>query len=129
MRTQCLHPLVKKVKTASGNQIVRPLKIFCYTSCIDYIQDLIQQPGILDILNHWRDRKIPSSVMADIYDGRIWQSFQDKDGNKFFENRYNLGLLINIDWFQPYKYVKYSVGAIYLAILNFPRRLRYCKET
>lgn len=43
-------------------------------------------------------------------------------------SRYSLGLLINVDWFQPYKHVQYSVGAIYLAILNFPRHLRYRRE-
>ena len=128
MRMPCSHPLLKKVKAASGNQILRPLKIFCYSSCIDYIQDLIQQPGIPDLLNHWRDRKIPSGVMADVYDGSVWKSFKDKDDKYFFEARYNLGLLLNIDWFQPYLHVKYSVGAIYLVTLNFPRHLRYRKE-
>lgn len=39
-----------------------------------------------------------------------------------------MGLLINVDWFQPYKHVQYSVGAIYIAILNFPRTLRYRRE-
>ena len=38
---------------------------------------------------------------------------------------YSLGLLINVDWFNLYKHVEYSVGAMYVAILNFPRHLRY----
>jgi len=66
--------------------------------------------------------------VADIYDGAVWKSFLDIDDNNFFEERYNLCLLINIDFFQPHKHVRYSVGAIYLAILNFPRHLQYCKE-
>ena len=48
--------------------------------------------------------------------------------NPFFSSQYRLGLLINIDWFQPYKHIQYSVGAIYIAILNFPRALRYRRE-
>ena len=36
--------------------------------------------------------------------------------------------LINVDWFQPYKHVQYSVGAVYLAVLNFPGRLRYRQQ-
>lgn len=33
-------------------------------------------------------------------------------------------LMINIDWFQPYTHVQYSVGAIYATILNLPRNIR-----
>ena len=33
-----------------------------------------------------------------------------------------------MDWFQPYKHIEYSVGAIYITILNFPRQLRYRQE-
>ena len=36
--------------------------------------------------------------------------------------------MINIDWFQPYKHVQYSVGAIYLIVLNLSCNLRYRKE-
>ena len=39
---------------------------------------------------------------------------------ELLSNRYTLGLLINVDWFQPYKHIEYSVGAIYITILNFP---------
>ena len=28
--------------------------------------------------------------------------------------------MINIDWFQPFKHIRYSVGIIYLSILNLP---------
>ena len=43
-------------------------------------------------------------------------------------DKYSLGLLLNVDWFNPYKHVEYSVGATYIAIMNFPRHLRYKKE-
>ena len=43
-------------------------------------------------------------------------------------NNYSLGLLINVDWFQPYKHITYSVGAIYLGLFIFPRDLRYKQE-
>lgn len=36
--------------------------------------------------------------------------------------------MINVDWFQPYKHINYSVGAIYIVILNLPRHLRYKRE-
>lgn len=83
---------------------------------------------MLELFNEWRNRKIPPRVMADVYDGSIWKSFLTVDGKEFLSDRYALGLLINVDWFEPYKHVKYSVGAIYIAILNFPRRLRFRRE-
>ena len=29
--------------------------------------------------------------------------------------------MLNIDWFNPYKHSPYTVGAIYLVVLNLPR--------
>ena len=46
-------------------------------------------------------------------------------GRPFFDLPYNLGLMLNVDWFQPYDHVQYSVGVIYLIILNLPRAERY----
>ena len=42
----------------------------------------------------------------------------------FLEDDSSLALMLNCDWFQPYKHVKYSVGAIYLTVLNLPSSLR-----
>lgn len=36
--------------------------------------------------------------------------------------------MINVDWFQPFKYSNYSIGAIYLIILNLPREERFKKK-
>ena len=67
-------------------------------------------------------------MLADIYDGKIWSEFLCYKNQPFLFQPYSLGLTINVDWFQPYKHVKYSVGAIYLIILNLPRHLRYKRE-
>lgn len=29
--------------------------------------------------------------------------------------------MLNLDFFQPYKHVQYSLGAIYMTVLNLPR--------
>ena len=34
---------------------------------------------------------------------------------------YTFGLTLNLDWFQPFKHSTYSIGAIYLTIMNLPR--------
>ena len=66
--------------------------------------------------------------MADIYDGVVWKSFLTVNGEDFLQSRYGIGLLLSVDWFQPYKHVQYSVGAIYLVVLNLPYSLRYLRE-
>ena len=35
---------------------------------------------------------------------------------------------MNVDWFQPFKHTSYSVGAIYVVILNLPRAERFKEE-
>ena len=99
-----------------------PLKVFCYQSIIDSVKGLVQQPRMMQLLNHWKTRNIPSGVMCDIYDGAVWRSLIND------QNVLTLAFLLNVDWFQPYKHVAYSVGAIYLTILNLPRQLRYRRE-
>ena len=128
MRVKCSSPLLKVVKTASGKHMSHPLKLFCYRSIIESIKNLVQKPGMLDTLNKWKERSMPDGIMSDIYDGSVWKSFLTLNGKDFLSRRYTFGLLINVDWFQPYSHVQYSVGAIYIAILNFPRRLRYRRE-
>lgn len=39
------------------------------------------------------------------------------------------GLMMNIDWFQPFKNRNdYSVGVIYFVLLNLPRNIRFRSE-
>ena len=129
MRSPCETPLLKLVKTSSHKYLYKPIKVFCYRSVIKSIQEYVQHEQYVVLFNHWKQRVgIPLSVMADIYDGTIWQSFQNFEGQDFLSNKYSFGLMLNVDWFNPFKHVEYSVGAMYLAILNFPRHLRYKKE-
>jgi len=66
--------------------------------------------------------------MTNIYDGALWQSFLCSDDNEILASRYGIGLAINVDWFQPYTHVAYSVGICYICVLNFPHHLRYLRE-
>ena len=114
MRVACKSSLLKVIKTASGKHVFHPLKIiFCYRSIIETLKQLLQRPGMLDVLNKWKTRAVPNGIMADIYDGSVRKSFLTVNGEEFLTSRYTFGLLINVDWFQPYKHVQYSVGAIY----------------
>ena len=46
----------------------------------------------------------------------------------FLCNPNNLCLKLNLDWFNPFKHVQYSVGVIYFVIENLPRTDRYKLE-
>jgi hypothetical protein len=39
-----------------------------------------------------------------------------------------LALALNVDWFQPYASENYTMGAIYMTVLNLPREERYLVE-
>lgn len=79
IRVTCGSSLLKFVKTASGKQISRPLKLFCYPSIIQSFRQLVQQPGMLDIL---KNSALHSGVMADINDGSVWKSFLTIEGKE-----------------------------------------------
>ena len=46
-------------------------------------------------------------------------------GKPFLSEPFSFAFMINVEWFQPYKHLTYSVGAIYLTIFNLPRSMRY----
>ena len=49
MRTPCSFPLLKSVRTASGQKIFHPIKTFCYASIVQYLREIVIRPGMLDI--------------------------------------------------------------------------------
>ena len=58
----------------------------------------------------------------------MWIDFQCPKGEHFLENKGSIGLMLNIDWFQPFKHRQYSIGVIYMVIMNLPRALRFKRE-
>ena len=73
-------------------------------------------------------RPIVPQTMADVYHGKMWSDFQDYNDKPLLSDPYALGLMMNFDFFQPYKHVPYSVGVIYLVIMNLPRNIRFKQE-
>lgn len=66
--------------------------------------------------------------MADIYDGQVWKNSATINGRPFLSKPHHLGLMLNCDWFQPFHHTQYSIGVIYLVILNLPRTIRFKPE-
>ena len=127
-RLPCNTPLMKKVRTLSGNTTFRPYLIYCYKSLVDSLQMLLSRPNFFVDCEKWRKRSCTPGCYSDIYDGRIWHEFQSYNGQPFLSVPYNFAFQLNVDWFQPYDHTPHSEGVIFLTILNLPCTMRYRQE-
>ena len=126
-RQPCGHLLLRSVQFSSGRRIMYPFKVFPYKSLRQSLNELLIRPGFADLCQHWKSRAM-SMELQDIYDGDVWKDFQNVSGKPFLSASLGLGLMMNIDWFQPYKHASYSVGAIYITLMNLPRSVRFKRE-
>ena len=123
-RRECGHLLLKSVSLASGRNILYPHKLYCYKSLKSSLQELLLRPGFHQSCQYWKSR-ITSDRLSDVYDGTIWKDFLTISGQPFLSCSNNLALMLNIDWFQPFKHTIFSVGAVYLTVMNLPRAKRF----
>ena len=92
------------------------------------MSEVFRKHDYLEQCELMRTREIPDGLLCDIYDGAVWNSFINYKGRPFFSEPHHLGLMLNCDWFQPYNQTQYSVGVLYLTMLNVPRHLRFKPE-
>lgn len=126
-RNACGTPLYKQVCTKNGI-IKRPNLIFPTVSLKHQLNNLFKRKGFEESCRKWVNRPSDPEILTDVYDGRIWKSFSDDNGVTFFRPETantHLGIMLNIDWFQPYENSQYSTGAIYAIICNLPRNERF----
>ena len=126
-RAPCNTLLLKCIEVPSGRTLLYPHKVYCYKPLASTIQELLFRPGFILECEKWRNR-VPSDVLRDVYDGRVWNKFQNVCGVPFLAAAYSYALILNIDWFQPYVHTVASVGVVYLAFMNLPRYLRYKRQ-
>ena len=127
-RLPCGERLVSEVVLKSGNSKYYPRKYYCYKPICESLALLCERKGFLPACEVWRLRETPAGMLCDIYDGQVWKDFQFVNGVPFLAAPHNLALMLNIDWFRPYKHTPYSVGAIYIVITNLSRSMRFKKE-
>lgn len=128
-KKSCDQLLLKTVRLLNGKACLYPFKVYCYQSLVSSIQGLLQRPGFPDLCEHWRARcGTNGDLLRDIYDGRIWNEFQSLEGRPFLKAPYTYALMLNLDWFQPYKLTQSLVGALYLTIMNLPYEQRFKRE-
>ena len=131
----CNTALSTQSKLLNGNITNRPESIFPFATIRQQLTDMYQQPGFEHNLQHWTNRSSFDNLLCDIYDRDVWKIFKEKpfDENSalFFRQEKadsHLGLVLNLDWFQPYSGVTYSIGVVYAAIANLPRDIRFKRE-
>jgi hypothetical protein len=103
--------------------IKRPVLIFPIVSLKHQLNLLFKREGFEESCRKWVSRPSDPETLADIYDKRIWKSFNDENGLAFFRPDIadtHLGLMLSMDWFQPFENSQYSTGAIYATICNLP---------
>ena len=107
-----------------------PHKVFCYQSLIKTLQTFVSRTGFTEKCELWRKREIRSfaQVLCDVFEGRIWKEFQHYNGKPFLAEPRNFAFMLNVDWVQPFLHTTYSVGVMYLVLMNLPRSERFKRE-
>ena len=80
------------------------------------------------MIEQTRNSYVNSDILSDVYHGRIWREFLKVNQSEFLSATLCYGLMLNVDWFQPYDHFTYSIGVIYLVIMNLPRAYRYKRQ-
>ena len=127
-REKCNNPLVKKIDS-NNHQIFRPIMTFPLVDIRQQLTLFFGRKNFEISCRKWAVRKNETGALFDIYDGMIWKSFTgDSSVKPFFTKECadtHIGLMLNMDWFQPYINSQYSVGVIYAVICNLPRSERF----
>ena len=82
---------------------------------------MVNRHDFLENCEKRRKRSTLEGILEDVYNGKVWKEFDQSNGRPFLKVPQNFALMMNVDWFQPFRHSPYSIGAIYLAILNLPR--------
>ena len=118
-----------KIVTSKGTRKFYPHHVFPYNSLISSLQMLIKRPGFLAQCKHWRQSYANDDrSLTDMYDGEVWKKMLCFEGTDFLSKKNSIAFMLNIDWFQPFKHRTYSVGVIYLAVVNLPREVHFERE-
>jgi hypothetical protein len=122
---KCDNPL-SILKKRKGEIIAVPRMLYPKPSIRQQLSMLYQRPDFENMLKLSGVQREGDNIYSDIYDGKVWKTFPFNDSIFFTPETAttNLGLLFNLDWFQPFTYTQHSAGALYASICNLPRSER-----
>ncbi|CAB5297118.1 unnamed protein product [Rhizophagus irregularis] len=125
-RNQQCNNLLSILKKNKNATIAVPRMLYPKPNIHQQLSILYQRPDFENMLKLSGTQRNENNIYLDIYDGKVWKNFPF-DGSTFFTTETattHLGLLLNLDWFQPFSYTQHSTGAIYASICNLPRSER-----
>src|SRR2546430_15284155 len=109
-RSPCGAVITKQVPTNQGI-IYRPALIFPIVNIKCQLQRLYNKKGFEESCRKWAARPNNDHELSDIYDRRIWKEFKDPNKDRLFFRHdvsdSNLGIMLNLDWFQPFDKYNY----------------------
>jgi hypothetical protein len=133
-RTRLCNTPLSRQKNVSNRIVIQPELIYPFSGIRQQLATMFRRPDFEKSLRHWTNRKQFDDKLTDIYDGQVWRNFKEsneENSARFFRPEMadsHLGLMLNLDWFQPYDGTMHSTGALYAAICNLPRDIRFKRE-
>ena len=104
-KMECNELLMKEVITFNGNRRFYPHRVYCYSNLASDLQALVLRPGFIEQCEYTRKSVTDPSRFLDVCDGTIWKDFIKYSGSPFLSQCNNYGLLLNIDWLQPFDHL------------------------
>lgn len=79
--------------------------LYVYNSIKNTIEKFASRHGFFESCEAWRNLNTGNRFMTDVFDGKLWNDWKD-----FLAVPGNLLVMLNVDWFRPFKHTTYSVG-------------------
>lgn len=81
-RKPCGTRMFKEVKLSSGKITYHPLRVYCYKSVVDSLQEMLDRPHFVESCEAWRSIN-NTEHYCDVYDGKVWKDFLSYNGQAF----------------------------------------------
>lgn len=126
-RGPCNTPLWEKNK---NKDVLYPIKSFTHQSLKTWLATRLLWPEFEKLLDAPFQSSPPSyNGFCDIWDGGMWKSFKDQEGNIFTSQSGNLVFGLYLDWVNPHGLKvggkSCSLGVILLTCFNLPPDIQY----
>ena len=108
-----------------GKVTWKPFKTFQFIPPSVWLKKMYTSSEFNSLLDNSHVANADTTILEDISDGRLWKELI---ANGYPIGKYNLCLMMNVDWFKPFKRSEYKVAAIMLTVLNLPRGERLKKK-
>lgn len=76
--------LLLKTINVGGKKKLIARKTYCYKSLKSSLQRLLKRKKFEETCELWRFREAPQDVFNDVYDGEIWQKFNELEDIFFY---------------------------------------------